>query len=251
MSAKYQVYKDVKGKFRFRLRAANNKIVAVSEAYESKAGCINGVESVQVNCQSPVEDKTVAEKRLGNPKYELFVDSALKFRFNLIAANGEIIASSEGYNRKQGCLHGIEAVKNSCDAAIEDLTSGQAVQKVEEQVSGVVETGIALLSPPNVVESGTAVIFEGWLIDSKTGTGIQNAQINILESDRSFMGDSLLISGVTAKGGRFNIDWTAKQQDWWDDTVELYAKFKGTEKYMPARSANYRIKVLWYARPKK
>jgi len=30
MAAKYQVYRDVAGKFRFRLRAENNKIVAVS-----------------------------------------------------------------------------------------------------------------------------------------------------------------------------------------------------------------------------
>jgi len=50
LTEKYQVYKDRTGKFRFRLRAANNKIVAVSEAYESKASCMNGVKSVQTNC---------------------------------------------------------------------------------------------------------------------------------------------------------------------------------------------------------
>ena len=107
LSAKYQVYKDVGGKYRFRLRADNNKIVAVSEAYESKAGCINGVQSVQKNCQSQIEDKTIGCEKLPNPKYELFVDTSLKFRFNLIAANGEIIASSEGYYSKQGCIRGI------------------------------------------------------------------------------------------------------------------------------------------------
>ena len=107
-----------------------------------------------------------------------------------------------------------------------------------------------MLSPPNVVESGSTVTFEGWLIDSKTGKGIENAKINIWESDRSFMGDSLLTSGVTAKDGSFNIKWIAKQQDWWDDTVELYASFKGTEKHKPVRSANYRIQVLWHAKQK-
>ncbi|MCJ7721663.1 DUF1508 domain-containing protein [Candidatus Bathyarchaeota archaeon] len=50
MKAKYQVYKDTAGKFRFRLRAANNKIVAVSEAYERKTSCINGVKSVKKMC---------------------------------------------------------------------------------------------------------------------------------------------------------------------------------------------------------
>jgi len=250
LSAKYQVYKDVGGKYRFRLRADNNKIVAVSEAYETKVGCINGVQSVQKNCQSQIEDKTIECKKLPNPKYELFVDVSLKFRFNLIAANGQIIASSEAYNSKQGCIRGIEAVKTSCGASIEDLTIGQTAQKSESPVTGIVDTGIAMLPPPNVVESGSTVTFEGWLIDSKTGKGVKNATINIWEYDRSFMGDALLISGVTAKDGRFNINWTSKQQDWWDDTVELYAKFKGTENYKPVRSANYQIKVLWFAKQK-
>ena len=251
LSAKYQVYKDVSGKFRFRLRAANNKIVAVSQGYENKAGCINGVKSVQNNCQSYVEDKTVGDKMLSDPKYELFVDKALKFRFNLIAANGQVIASSEGYNSKQGCMRGIEAVKNSCDAVIEDLTGSQPAEIVEEPVTGVMDTGIAMLAPSNVVSSGVEVTFEGWLMESKTGKGIQDAKISIIEHDRSFMADKLLGSGETAKDGKFSIPWTAKQQDWWDDTVELYAKFSGTEHYKPARSANYTIKVLWFAKPKK
>ena len=39
---KFEIYKDAAGKFRFRLRAANNEIIAASEAYESKSGCKNG-----------------------------------------------------------------------------------------------------------------------------------------------------------------------------------------------------------------
>ena len=69
MRAKYQVYKDVAGKYRFRLRAANNKIVAVSEAYESKAGCMNGIKSVQSNCESHVEEETKNMEELVNQKY--------------------------------------------------------------------------------------------------------------------------------------------------------------------------------------
>jgi len=44
---RFEIYKDAAGKFRFRLRAANNEIIAVSEAYESKSGCKNGIESVR------------------------------------------------------------------------------------------------------------------------------------------------------------------------------------------------------------
>jgi len=45
----FELYKDAAGKFRFRLKAANGEIIAVSEAYESKASCENGVESVKKN----------------------------------------------------------------------------------------------------------------------------------------------------------------------------------------------------------
>ena len=53
---KFQVYKDSAGKFRFRLRAENNEIVAVGEAYEKFASCLNGIKSIQKNCNAKVED---------------------------------------------------------------------------------------------------------------------------------------------------------------------------------------------------
>jgi DNA-binding protein Alba len=122
MNAKFQVYKDVAGKFRFRLRAENNKIVAVSEAYEQHASCINGIKSVQKNCNSEIEDLTIEDRKVSNPKYQIFKDAADKFRFHLKASNGEIIAQSEGYQTKEDCLNEVELVKNSCNGEIEDLS---------------------------------------------------------------------------------------------------------------------------------
>jgi uncharacterized protein len=49
MSGKFEIYKDKGDKFRFRLKAGNGEIIAVGEAYESKASAKNGVESVQKN----------------------------------------------------------------------------------------------------------------------------------------------------------------------------------------------------------
>ncbi len=46
---RFEVYKDTSGQYRFRLRAPNNEIIAVSEAYTSKAACRNGIESVKKN----------------------------------------------------------------------------------------------------------------------------------------------------------------------------------------------------------
>ncbi|GBF40343.1 YegP family protein [Leptospira johnsonii] len=49
MSAKFVIYKDAKGEYRFRLKAANGEIIAVSEGYTSKQACENGIESVKKN----------------------------------------------------------------------------------------------------------------------------------------------------------------------------------------------------------
>jgi uncharacterized protein YegP (UPF0339 family) len=254
LKAKYQVYKDTVGEFRFRLRAANNKIVAVSEAYERKAGCMNGVKSVQKNCGAPIEDKTIGAETLPHPKYEVFTDTASKFRFNLSAPNGEVIAASEAYETKQNCMNGIEAVQKSCDAEIEDLTVDQVTEEVAEApteaAAGAGDTKIMMSCPPTSVDLNSMVTFEGKLKDTDTGKGIGGAEIGIYERDRSFMGDDVLVSGMTAKDGTFRIDWKAKQQDWWDDSVEVYARFGGNEKHNPSQTDTYRIRVLFYLRKK-
>ena len=59
MPAKFEVYKDASGQFRFRLRAANNEIIAVSEAYTTKAACMNGIDSVKDNAPiAEIEDQS-------------------------------------------------------------------------------------------------------------------------------------------------------------------------------------------------
>src|SRR5665647_554283 len=133
---KFQVYKDTAGKYRFRLRADNNKIIAVSEAYEQYAGCINGIKSIQKNFKAPVEDTTVEGQRFSNPKFQVYKDNAGKFRFHLYARNGEIIAdSSEGYETKDACFNGIDVVGQSGTAEIKDLTESEEATAANTQDS--------------------------------------------------------------------------------------------------------------------
>lgn len=47
MAGKFEVYEDRAGKYRFRLKAGNGEVVAVGEAYESKAAAIKGTQAVQ------------------------------------------------------------------------------------------------------------------------------------------------------------------------------------------------------------
>lgn len=49
MAARFEVYQDKNSKWRFRLKAGNGEIIAVGEAYESKAGCEKGIESIKKN----------------------------------------------------------------------------------------------------------------------------------------------------------------------------------------------------------
>ncbi len=46
---KFELYQDKAGEYRFRLKAKNGEVIAVSEGYASKAGCANGIESVKKN----------------------------------------------------------------------------------------------------------------------------------------------------------------------------------------------------------
>lgn len=46
---KFEMYEDRAGKYRFRLKARNGAIIAVSEGYSAKGSCRSGIESVQEN----------------------------------------------------------------------------------------------------------------------------------------------------------------------------------------------------------
>lgn len=53
-TGKFEVYVDKSGKYRFRLKAPNGKIIAVSEPYNSKAACMNGIDSVKKNAANAI-----------------------------------------------------------------------------------------------------------------------------------------------------------------------------------------------------
>ena len=116
------VIKATKTGFTFSLKAGNGEIIATGgEVYSSLDSCKNGCASVAKNAPiAAIEDQTVegfaTEK---NPKFEIYKDKAGEFRFRLKASNGQIIAASEGYVKKDSCKNGIESVKkNAADAPV-------------------------------------------------------------------------------------------------------------------------------------
>ncbi|MEA4944359.1 MAG: YegP family protein [Propionicimonas sp.] len=50
-------------------------------------------------------------------KFELWVDKGGEYRWNLLAGNGQVIASSQGYASKTNAIKGIESVKNNAPDA--------------------------------------------------------------------------------------------------------------------------------------
>ncbi len=52
---KFEVYKDIRDEWRFRLRANNHKIICVSEGYKRRSSAIKGVDSIVNNCREPIQ----------------------------------------------------------------------------------------------------------------------------------------------------------------------------------------------------
>jgi uncharacterized protein YegP (UPF0339 family) len=112
MAGKFELYKDKAGEFRFRLKAGNGETILASEGYKRRASAMNGIASVQKNAPN---DARYERKETKNGQH----------RFNLKAANGQVIGTSESYTSTSGRDNGIKSVgKNAPDAKIVDLTAG-------------------------------------------------------------------------------------------------------------------------------
>ena len=59
MAAKFELYKDPKGEFRWRLLASNGQVIANGgEGYKTKESAKNGIESVKKNAPAAsIEEK--------------------------------------------------------------------------------------------------------------------------------------------------------------------------------------------------
>lgn len=115
------VIRAVRSGLKFDLRAANGQTILTSEVYTTMTACRKGIASVVKNAPgAKVENQTEPGwVPLTNPKFELYRDRAGDYRFRLKARNGQIIAVSENYSGRAGCLNGLDSVrKNAAEAEI-------------------------------------------------------------------------------------------------------------------------------------
>ncbi|MFE6848635.1 YegP family protein [Streptomyces sp. NPDC057686] len=62
MAGTFELYKDKAGQHRFRLKAGNGEIIAVGEAYNSKAAAEKGIQSVKAAApDAPVKDLEIGK----------------------------------------------------------------------------------------------------------------------------------------------------------------------------------------------
>jgi uncharacterized protein YegP (UPF0339 family) len=108
---KFVITTRTNGEFQFNLKADNGQTILSSEGYTTKAACLNGVDSVRKNSQD-------------DSKFERKISKNGKNYFNLKAANGQVIGTSEMYESEDGMNNGIASVrKNAPDAAVADETA--------------------------------------------------------------------------------------------------------------------------------
>jgi uncharacterized protein YegP (UPF0339 family) len=103
----FEVYKDKGGEFRWRLRTASEKVLAVPEdAYKSHESAREAADNVR--------------KSAANPKWkvEYYQDKAKEYRWRLKAANGHVMARSPGgFKNKKEAEHAFDVVRRTATAA--------------------------------------------------------------------------------------------------------------------------------------
>jgi len=97
MSGRFQLSKGKTGKFRFNLHAGNRHVILTSEAYNSKAAALAGINAVRKSAQQ----RDRFERRVGRNGKAYFV---------LRGRNGEIIGQSQLYAHDTSCYVGIRSV---------------------------------------------------------------------------------------------------------------------------------------------
>ena len=106
----FEIFKRKNGEFQFNLKASNGEIILTSEGYMTKDSCKKGVESVRRNSA----DKS---------KFDMLESKSGKSYFNIRAANGRVIGTSEMYESMANRDNGIKAVQMTAPKAkIVDLT---------------------------------------------------------------------------------------------------------------------------------
>ena len=123
-SRAFEIHEDKAGQWRWRLRARNGELVAMSEqGFTTKAGVVKALDVVRRNVaeaegheEAPTGDDAAEAKNVKG--FEIYEDKAGQWRWRLRASNGELLAIPEqGFSSKAGVVAALDAVRrNVADA---------------------------------------------------------------------------------------------------------------------------------------
>jgi len=173
-AGRFETFKGADGKYYFHLLAGNHEKVLHSQSYTSLANAKKGVESIKTN--------GVVSKN-----YKILEAVNGEYYFNLVAANGKIIGTSETYDSKSNAQRGADTVKSlvSKQLRIEAAATGGAHFSVFEGSDGdsyfhlrAVNGEIVLQSEGYESESGAVSA-----IDSVRTNGADLEMYELVETD--------------------------------------------------------------------
>jgi len=103
----FEVYPDKKDEFRWRLKADDKTVATSGQGYKAKADCKKGIERIKADADTKL-------------KWEIYQDKEKKYRFRILATNGQIIgASSEAFKDQSDAEKVIDEIKKGVkDATI-------------------------------------------------------------------------------------------------------------------------------------
>lgn len=170
---------------------------------------------------------------MDKPTFEIHQDELGKYRCRVRSSDNKIITIGEGCDTRNDCINGIMDVKETIekyhDSDIKDFTKG--------------ETILILDKPKDNVKFGSTITFSGRLFGDVSGEGIEKAKISICESDGAVLKETVIASGYTNILGGFSIDWVVKKMDWWDNSIEVFAKFEGELTLKPSSSRKQKFSL--------
>ncbi len=98
--ANFDLWEASNGEFYFTLQARNGAVIGTSETYVSASNARRGVQTVTRNVGEYLD---FLANRTG-ARFDIFQGADDRFYFNLHAANGEIVLSSQGYTTESAAL---------------------------------------------------------------------------------------------------------------------------------------------------
>ena len=106
IARRYELREASNGEHYFVLKARNGRIIGVSETYATRSGANNAVDSMMANVdryQGWLADRAGA-------RFDVFRGADGRFYFNLHAANGEVVLTSQGYSAEAAAMNAVFSV---------------------------------------------------------------------------------------------------------------------------------------------